>query len=186
MKKIEKELNDNLKVLDVEFDRINKLRAESNKINDKVDELNKKMRESPSYTLTEQLGNLTSGRESFDCSLRQHEAEFERLVRSKYKKIKHLADNYINSSYKNVEEIEAAESKMRKLQNELLETNKELEELVEKHWTEATDVISATNIDRYADIINTGYINPAWWVPSPGMGYQLKKELEKEIKHQEE
>lgn len=186
MKALEKELKDKLKALDVEAERIDKLRVESNKINDKIADLNKKMRVSPSYELTQQLGNLISGRESFDSSLRQHETEFENLVRSQYGELKRLANAYVKESIKGVKEIEDAKNKINDLQKELIETGKELERLVDENWSKATNVVNETNLERYADSINLEYVLPVWWQIGIGMTSTFKAALEKEIRNNQE
>ncbi|WP_270279684.1 hypothetical protein [Vagococcus bubulae] len=180
-----KELQAKFKELDAEKKRIDSLRAEANKINDEINKLNEKMKVSPSFDLTQKIGTLTSGKQSFDESLRQHEKAFESTVNKSYSHLRESANRHINNSIENVKEIDEAKKSVKKALNTLLEENNKLDQLVNKHWDKATEEVYSTNIERYADMIGRDYIAPSILMKPTGLTNHFIKELEKEIRNQE-
>lgn len=181
-----KELQAKFKELDAENERIEKLRAESNKITDEINKLNEKMKVSPSFDLTQKLGGLTSGKQSFDESFKQHEAAFKTMIRKQYPLLKEYGDKHIIESIENVKEIEAAKTRVREVLKELLEENNKLDKLLNERWDKATEEVCSTKIEHYADLIDSYYIAPSITRFPNGLSNPFISELEEEIKHQEE
>lgn len=180
-----KELQAKFKELETENKRIEGLRAESNKVNDEIIKLNEKMKVSPSFDLTQKIGNLTSGKQFFDGNLKQHEKAFESTVKKVYPELKQSANQYIKSSIENVKEIEEAKNKVKEALNTLLEANNHLDGLVTKQWDKATEEVYNTNIEHYADLADSDYIAPSVLMSPTGLTNHFQNELEKEIRNQE-
>ncbi|MBO0479296.1 hypothetical protein JZO72_06610 [Vagococcus fluvialis] len=143
------------------------------------------MKVSPSFDLTQKIGTLTSGKQTFDESLRQHEKAFETTVNKSYSHLRESANRHINNSIENVKEIEEAKKNVKKALNTLLEENNKLDQLVNKHWDKATEEVYSTNIERYADMIGSDYIAPSVLMKPTGLTNHFINELEKEIRNQE-
>ncbi|MFW3589163.1 hypothetical protein ACODGR_11550 [Vagococcus fluvialis] len=72
------------------------------------------MKVSPSFDLTQKIGTLTSGKQSFDESLRQHEKAFEMTVNKSYSHLRESANRHINNSIENVKEIDEAKKTLKR------------------------------------------------------------------------
>lgn len=180
-KKIVDQINELLSVVEVEEKKYLSTLNESEKLNQKISELKEKMRVSPSFEVTQELGNLESGKKFFEESIATFESNYRRALTSQYKQAKTLADSLIKQSTVGDEEILAVKKELHEALKKVSSLNLEVDRIHEEKRNEAFEAIQETKLIHYASELGEYYSKPFELGNPNTLGKKLSDEIELEL-----
>lgn len=159
-KKIVDQINETLSAVDLEEKKYLSTIKEADRLNAKIAELKEKMRVEPSFEVTQELGNLESGKQFFDESIATFESNYKQALEKHYKKAKNLADSLVRQSTKGDKDILKAKKDMYEALKKVYELNIEVDRIHEKKRREALAVIHETKLIHYSSELGEYYAEP--------------------------
>lgn len=159
-KKIVEQINETLSAVELEETKYLSTIKESDKLNAKIAELKEKMRAEPSFEVTQELGNLESGKQFFDESIATFESNYKQALEKHYKKAKNLADSLVRQSTTSDKDILKAKKDLYEALEKVHELNIEVDRIHEEKRHEALAAIHETKLIHYSSELGEYYSEP--------------------------